>query len=354
MIDVGCAKPKKVLRGIWFWFSDENTWIPYENDSADILEAAYRSGVFLSDTVVFPKKPVREVRLHIDGSFKQYRRGKNANTEGRPVQRGYKGRICKIHSSFSQFAPYSNQMFGLQLEVVMKHPLNNSYDVPCIISLCIEYIMKEVKSQEELFIEKALPSQVQELKDTFNSGYIVDFSGRDLNTIAEILRLYLETIPEPVSTNSLSDSWLNLNVLMSKQDQFIENVKSLFNRLPLINQLILIKLLRLFNDLCTKTKTSVTTICEKWAVSIFRTDLFTTDSIREILKQMIILYNIYGEEIYITSHSMLHNSLINDDSQNPSNHQIELSEHNPLKPESIPTDNHMAHTNDNPVNNNKH
>jgi hypothetical protein len=285
MLEVG--KPtKKILRATWFWQTDENNWSPYDQESAQILEKSFKSGKFFSEIVVLSKKPMREVRLHVDGSFKQYRRGKKAKPDGRPVQRGYKGKTCKLYPDY-EFAPTSSQIFGIPLELAMKHPLSEKYPVPHIIVVCTDYIRKEGPTTENLFIEKALPSQVQELKEYFNSGYIPDLSGRDPNAVATVLKQYFDSLPDPLCTNFLSESWQNLYIHKNSPD-LIVNIKQILEKLPPLNLSAFQILLSLFHYITKVTEITALTISEKWAYTLYRADLFTVDPIKEVLRTMII------------------------------------------------------------------
>jgi len=76
------------LRGTWFYRDDEDkSWVPFSPDVSSKLEDAYQKEDFERVEVSF--QPPRYVKQEGPDFFKQYRTTKNANSNGRLVQRGY-------------------------------------------------------------------------------------------------------------------------------------------------------------------------------------------------------------------------------------------------------------------------
>jgi len=88
---------RAVLRGTWFWKSDDQTWIPYSEEIAVILEKAYKDSGFTGGQKVdiSQKKKIRYVVEEADGTYKQHRQSDDAKKEGRLVYRGYLGRLIE-------------------------------------------------------------------------------------------------------------------------------------------------------------------------------------------------------------------------------------------------------------------
>jgi len=82
---------KRILRGMWFFQDDDDSWVPYETEVAQKLEIAVQHGTFRRVDVSI--KPPRFVLQHADGSFKQYRQTKGGNPSGRDTKRGYNGQV---------------------------------------------------------------------------------------------------------------------------------------------------------------------------------------------------------------------------------------------------------------------
>jgi len=95
----GASKGKKLLRGTWFYHSDDDinksvlTWTPYEEDVAKKLELAAEVG--FPERVLVSQSPPRYVVLHVGGTFKQYRDTPRGREEGRLVWRGWEGRCIR-------------------------------------------------------------------------------------------------------------------------------------------------------------------------------------------------------------------------------------------------------------------
>jgi len=83
---------RPVVRGTWFWKTDEGNWSPYSEEVCVILEKAFKENAFVGGNKVdiSEKKKTRHVILE-EGLYKQYRQSNDANPQGRVVQRGYLG-----------------------------------------------------------------------------------------------------------------------------------------------------------------------------------------------------------------------------------------------------------------------
>eukprot|EP01124_Arcella_intermedia_P021149 TRINITY_DN2905_c1_g1_i1.p1 TRINITY_DN2905_c1_g1~~TRINITY_DN2905_c1_g1_i1.p1 ORF type:complete len:501 (+),score=122.27 TRINITY_DN2905_c1_g1_i1:97-1599(+) len=85
---------RHVIRGTWFWQTDNNSWAPYDEDTASKLEKAFNEGRLEGNQRVewIERKKVRWVKMEADGSFRQYRQDGDRK-EGRKVTRGYLGNL---------------------------------------------------------------------------------------------------------------------------------------------------------------------------------------------------------------------------------------------------------------------
>lgn len=91
-------KEKTIVRGTWFYYSDEECYMAYEEEVALRLEALLQTGQF--DEVEVSVKPKRVVKYIGNGNFRQYRHSKNAKKEGRLATRGWMGFMIKDGKEF--------------------------------------------------------------------------------------------------------------------------------------------------------------------------------------------------------------------------------------------------------------
>jgi len=92
---LGSHERRPVIRGTWFWKTDDATWCPYSEEICVILEKGYKDNKFTNgaEVDISEKKKQRFVKEE-DGAFNQYRKAHDAKLP-RPVHRGYLGQVIE-------------------------------------------------------------------------------------------------------------------------------------------------------------------------------------------------------------------------------------------------------------------
>jgi len=80
------GKTRNIVRGTWFWFSDSASKVPYTEDLASKLEAAYQ-GVFGTEQTA--KVTIDSQRFCVVTAKGTKQFNTSGNTAGRDVKRGF-------------------------------------------------------------------------------------------------------------------------------------------------------------------------------------------------------------------------------------------------------------------------
>jgi len=181
--------------------------VPYSYETSCKLEEGYKSN---QSSLIVSDKPRREVFFFKSHQYhKQFRiesnswniRGKieTANPEGRNVSRGYKNMKCHVYPSYAIMPPHS-QIFGVDLDILMRHPMNRGERVPLIFKKCIEYISKEGPTTEGIFRVPGSKTKKDELKRMWNRGIIVNSLAEDYSVpiASDLLREFIRSLPKPL------------------------------------------------------------------------------------------------------------------------------------------------------------
>ncbi|XP_030750883.1 rho GTPase-activating protein 17-like isoform X2 [Sitophilus oryzae] len=104
------------------------------------------------------------------------------------------------------------------------------------LEICITSLLELGMSEEGLFRLAGGMSKVKRLKSSIDSGCFTSLipEYRDVHVLASTLKSYLRELPEPLLTYSLHKDWLQS--MQGPEDQRIEIVKHLLNKLPQENR----------------------------------------------------------------------------------------------------------------------
>jgi Rho GTPase-activating protein 1 len=164
------------------------------------------------------------------------------------------------------------EIFGVSLEETMKHPMNLYTPIPLIVLKCIKYLKNGIQT-EGLFRLSGRAQRIEELKDAFDRGEVIDFSSeQDTHAIAGLLKLYFRKMPDPLCSYHMYREWIT-----SYNHADIEGTKikldALIKKLPLTNYLTLsslLDLLHLTSEASETTKMTAPNLAICWAPNILR------------------------------------------------------------------------------------
>jgi Rho GTPase-activating protein 1 len=97
------------------------------------------------------------------------------------------------------FAKNAAALFGQSLEVAMTHPMNEGFEVPCLVHSAIEAIIAKGLKTEGIFRISGNANRIKELQEAFDKGTRVDLSQEnEIHNVAGLLKRYLRQLPEPL------------------------------------------------------------------------------------------------------------------------------------------------------------
>jgi len=176
----------------------------------------------------------------------------------------------------------NGQIFGVALELVMDHPMNQFAPIPILVSNAVRFIEIHGLRTEGIFRLSAPQENIQMIKDVYDNGEIFDFSGvKDVHIIAGVLKLYIRTLPDPILKFSLYSKWI-LSFDGTDLPSTKTRMKNLLNELPRINYLILAEIL----GLCVKitqhseeNKMTYKNLAICWAPNLLKSSQDNMDSV---------------------------------------------------------------------------
>jgi len=205
------------------------------------------------------------------GEFRQFRRTQHAKAQGREVYRGWKKRICWEFEGYR--APPHSQVFGVDLDLLMMHPMNAGLSTPIFFRKCMEVLFAEGHKTEGIFRISGSRESMDEIRRQWDSCVVTDNLAKcDINDVAGILKEFIRELPAPLCQYNL---FKNLEISKcTNSNQFVTDVRNLiFTQLSIINREILEELLLLFEHIA---KTSIVTLMPTqnisvcWAITIFQ------------------------------------------------------------------------------------
>jgi len=269
MTESANGEEKKIFRGTWFFRDDDGTMVPYSADVATKLENEYLGGKF--KTLEITHKPPRDVIMHGDKTFKQYRRTKNADPAGRDVHRGWNSKTCIVHLNYP--APFHQQIFGVPLETLMKHPINANKTIPLIFEECVSFLQTEGPNAEGIFRLSGGQAEMEELKRTWDGGHVKSFQGCDVHDVAGLLKTFIRELPDPLCTTHLYNNWVMCMNIQS--NDILQNIKNIIQQLPRTNHEMMRSLFKLLHEIALqkdKNKMVPGNLSVCWAPNVFKDD----------------------------------------------------------------------------------
>jgi len=165
------------------------------------------------------------------------------------------------------------EIFGVPLEVSMKHLMNMYTPIPLIVLNCMKYLVKNGTQAEGIFRLSGRAQRIVELKDAYDRGEVVDFSGEpDVHAIAGLLKLYFRKLPDPVCCHGLYPEWIAAYDSADVESSKLK-IKTILKKLPEINFLSLSSLMGLLfmiKESSEVNKMTAPNLAICWAPNIIR------------------------------------------------------------------------------------
>jgi len=165
------------------------------------------------------------------------------------------------------------EIFGVPLDEAMKHPMNTYAPIPIVVLNCLKYLYKNATQTEGIFRLSGRQQRIQELRDAYDRGEVVDISNEpDIHAIAGLLKLYFRILPDPICHYSLYRDWIS-SYDSTDMDLTKHRIKGLLLKLPETNFLTLsslMGLLNIVNEQRVLTKMPAPNLAICWAPNILR------------------------------------------------------------------------------------
>lgn len=147
----------------------------------------------------------------------------------------------KLLNIGQQYNP--NRLFGVDLELIMKLPMNQNKDIPYIVENAIIALHKSGLNAEGIFRLPGSSNRVKEIKDEFDKGNIVDLTKEDIHVTASVLKQFLRDLPNPLIPYELYEIVIGSYKEDDKTSK--ELLSSSMQFLPKVNAILLYELLKL-------------------------------------------------------------------------------------------------------------
>lgn len=147
----------------------------------------------------------------------------------------------------------NNQVFGVPLAALLAadSACTTEDGIPAIVQLCTTQLKERALRIEGLFRISPNKHALKLLTQLFNRGLITtdeQMTSFDPNTIAEILKVYFRSLPEPLMTFPLSEE-------LARQDESVPlDIPAILARLPAENRRVLDALMAFLNQVCAYSK----------------------------------------------------------------------------------------------------
>ena len=146
-----------------------------------------------------------------------------------------------LPGAYVEKAATMRPLFGEALDVVVQNPTQASGGVPTIVTDCIAYLYEHGLDAEGLLRISGNRAAINELRLAYDGGKQVDLTQcDDPHTVANLLKLYLRELPEPVFTYDLYRPLLRVQEAQGLSDQQrIDALAGVLAGLPQPNRLVL-------------------------------------------------------------------------------------------------------------------
>jgi len=223
--------------------------------------------------------------VYINNSGKE---NKKINPEGRNVYRGFKNMKCYLYPGYPT-CPIS-QVFGVELDTLMRHPINKSLNVPLIFKRCIEMIAKEGPTTEGIFRVPGSKVTKDELKRSWNRGVTtISSEAFDVQDISDLLREFIRSIPQRVCPDSAFKILRDSDVLRCSSILQSKLIASALKSLSPYHRYLIVDLIHFLRELAkhhVTTKMNEENLSLVWSPNLF-SDNFSLDDQRNITISLI-------------------------------------------------------------------
>jgi len=165
------------------------------------------------------------------------------------------------------------EIFGVQLEEVMRHPMNQDQVIPLIVLNAMRYLFQNATKVEGIFRLSGRAQRLDEIKRAYNRGEAVDFSAEpDVHVIAGLLKSYFRELPDPLCCFDMYHEWISSYDVKDIQSTKTK-MKTLLSRLPTTNYRTLSSLMALLSQIaqCSQeTKMTPPNLAICWAPNILK------------------------------------------------------------------------------------
>ncbi|XP_074084690.1 rho GTPase-activating protein 24 isoform X2 [Macrotis lagotis] len=174
------------------------------------------------------------------------------------------------------WAPFGGGIFGQKLEeTVCFEKRYGNFLVPMLVEQCVDFIRQLGLKEEGLFRLSGQANLVKELRDAFDYGEKPSFdSNADVHTVASLLQLYLQELPEPVIPYAMYEDFLSCFNLLSKEEEMgVKELEKQVKNLPVVNYNLLKYICSFLNEVLSYSsanKTSVQNLASVFGSSILR------------------------------------------------------------------------------------
>ncbi|CAF0862814.1 unnamed protein product [Rotaria sordida] len=106
--------------------------------------------------------------------------------------------------------------------------------VPLIISSCVSAINRLGLHNQGIFRVPGAQIDINQFKEAFEKGEdpLVNITGRDMNSVAGVLKLYFRELKEPLFARDMFDSFISCIVDVESEEKCVENLCQVVKLLP--------------------------------------------------------------------------------------------------------------------------
>ncbi|UJR08493.1 hypothetical protein I4U23_012759 [Adineta vaga] len=106
--------------------------------------------------------------------------------------------------------------------------------IPLVISSCVSAINRLGLHNQGIFRVPGAQVDINQFKDAFEKGEdpLVNITGRDMNSVAGVLKLYFRELKEPLFARDMFDSFISCIVDVESEDKCVENLCQVVKLLP--------------------------------------------------------------------------------------------------------------------------
>uniref|UniRef100_A0A5S6QTK0 Rho-GAP domain-containing protein n=1 Tax=Trichuris muris TaxID=70415 RepID=A0A5S6QTK0_TRIMR len=143
-------------------------------------------------------------------------------------------------------------IFGAPLTVIAKW---HGQPLPQCIQNCMRYVEANAAGSVGVFRKSGVRSRIQRLKTLCDNHDSIDFASFQVWDVADVIKLYFRELPEPLLTNSLSETFLYISLFLPERSK-IDAIRKAILLLPDENCQVLYALLHLLKTVAKYSATN--------------------------------------------------------------------------------------------------